>query len=294
MGGGDEEVFDKILGACAHADAAFAAAGLTPVGIDGSALEVAAVRDGDGHVFHRDQVFEADIAGVFDDLGAALIAEIFADLFEFLDDEFAEYFFGAQDFEVLADAPLDVEKFVGDLLLLHAGEALQLQFDDGLGLLFAELRQRRSGARGPQIKRVEDEVCGSRDEVFTGFFGRPRSADDADDFIDIIERQTEAEQHVLAVARFAQFEIGTAANDIDAMLDEVFDGADEAEFARLAVDDREIDDAEADLELSLLIEVVQDDIGLFAPLQFEDDAHAVAIALIANFRNAFNFLFVNQ
>ena len=63
VGGGDEEVFDEILRARAHADAAFAAARLAAIGIDRGALQVAAVGDGDGHVFHRDQIFETDLAG---------------------------------------------------------------------------------------------------------------------------------------------------------------------------------------------------------------------------------------
>ena len=46
----------------------------------------------------------------------------------------AQNLFGAQDFQVLGDAPLNLGQFVEDLLLLHAGQALQLQFDDGLRL----------------------------------------------------------------------------------------------------------------------------------------------------------------
>ena len=68
----------------------------------------------------------------------------------------------------------------------------------------------------------------------------------------------------------------------------------QAQFARLAVDDREIDDAEADLQLRVLVEVVENDLGLLAALQLEDDAHTVAIALVADFGNAFDFLLVDQ
>ena len=149
VGGGDEEVFDEILGARAHADAAFAAARLAAIGIDGGALQVAAVRDGDGDVFHCDQVFETDLAGVFDDLGAALVAEILLDFLELLDDEVAEDFFGAEDFEVFGDAALDIGQLVGDLLLLHAGEALQLELDDGLRLPFGELASAARWRRRP-------------------------------------------------------------------------------------------------------------------------------------------------
>ena len=124
-----------------------------------------------------------------------------------------------------------------------------MQFDDGLGLLFGKLRKRFGGAGGFEIKRVEDELRGCGDQGFARFFGRSGGADQADHFIDVVERHAEAEQDVLALARFAQFVIGAAADHIDAMLDEVFDGRDQAQLARLAVDDGEIDDAEADLQL---------------------------------------------
>ena len=68
----------------------------------------------------------------------------------------------------------------------------------------------------------------------------------------------------------------------------------QAQLARLAVDDRQHDHAEVDLHLRLLVQVVEDDFGLLAALQLEDDAHAVAIALVADFGDAFELLFVDQ
>ena len=68
----------------------------------------------------------------------------------------------------------------------------------------------------------------------------------------------------------------------------------QAQLARLAVDDGQHDHAEVDLQLRVLVEVVEDHLGLLAALQLEDDAHAVAIAFVANFRDAFDLLFVHQ
>src|SRR5450432_3759306 len=106
MGGSDNQALHEIFGARAHADAALAAAGLPAIGIHAGALEVTAARHGDGDVFHRYQVLELDLAGVLDDLGAALVAETLLDVFEFLDDEGAQYAVGAQQLEVLGDAAL--------------------------------------------------------------------------------------------------------------------------------------------------------------------------------------------
>src|SRR5690349_11857364 len=44
----------------------------------------------------------------------------------------------------------------------------------------------------------------------------------------------------------------------------------------------------------MLVQVVENHFGLLATLQLEDDAHAVAIAFVANFGNAFQTFFVDQ
>ncbi len=85
--GGDDQVLDHVFGARRHADAAFAAARLAAIGVDGGALEIAAARHGDRDVFHLHQVFELDLARVFDDLRAALIAEVLLDFLQLLDDQ---------------------------------------------------------------------------------------------------------------------------------------------------------------------------------------------------------------
>src|SRR5579872_7237661 len=72
MRGGDHQVLDDIFGARPHADAALAAARLAPVGVDSGALQIAAMRDRDGDVFHLDQVFQMNLARIFDHLRASL------------------------------------------------------------------------------------------------------------------------------------------------------------------------------------------------------------------------------
>ena len=44
----------------------------------------------------------------------------------------------------------------------------------------------------------------------------------------------------------------------------------------------------------MLVQIVEDDFGLLAALQLEHDAHAVAVALVADLGNAFERLFVDQ
>ena len=89
---------EEILRARAHADAALAAARLPAIGIYGGALQIAAMGNRDGDVFHRDQVFQADFADVLDDLGAAFVAEFFLHLAQFFDDQTAQNFLSEPEF----------------------------------------------------------------------------------------------------------------------------------------------------------------------------------------------------
>src|SRR5262249_51215323 len=115
-----------------------------------------------------------------------------------------------------------------------------------------------------------------------------------DDRVDVLQRALESEQDVFAFAGFAQQVIRTAANYIDAVLDEALDRVDQAQLARLAVDDCQQDHAEAGLKLRLLIKIVQDNFGLLVAFQLEDNAHAFAIAFVANFGNAFDLFLIDQ
>ena len=141
------QMLHRIFGARSHADAALAAARLAPIGVDRRALQISAARDRDRDVLPLHQIFETDLAGVLDDLGAALVAEVLLDFLQFLDDHAAQLRLRAQDFQVLGDHALNLGEFVEDLLLLHAGEALELQFDDGLRLPLAEVEDARDRRR---------------------------------------------------------------------------------------------------------------------------------------------------
>src|SRR5208282_6310 len=78
------------------------------------------------------------------------------------------------------------------------------------------------------------------------------------------------------------------------MVDEVFDGLDQAHFLGLIVDHGQEDHAETFLHGSVLVELVEHDLRLGAALQFNHDAHAVAIAFVANVGNVLDDLVVHQ
>src|SRR6185437_4703388 len=72
------------------------------------------------------------------------------------------------------------------------------------------------------------------------------------------------------------------------------DDVDNAQLARLSIDDAKHDHAKVNLHLRVLVQIIQNDLSLLAALQFDNDAHAIAIALVANIGNAFELLIGDQ
>ena len=136
--GGHEEVLDPILflgGLSLHAAAA---AALFFEAGNREALDVAAVGDGDHHVFLRDQVFDGDFAGVVHDFGAALVAEFVAQLDQFLLHHIHPLDARADEFGQEGDALGQLLDFVQQLLALEAGEPREPHIENGFGLLFRQ------------------------------------------------------------------------------------------------------------------------------------------------------------
>ena len=86
-----------------------------------------------------DEVFEGNLALVFDDLRTPIVAEVLLDLAQFPNDYGIQHLFRTQNLQVPGNLNLDILQLLNDLLLLHAGEALELQLNDRLRLPLTEL-----------------------------------------------------------------------------------------------------------------------------------------------------------
>ena len=171
-------------------------------------------------------------------------------------------------------------EFAEDLIDGKLREAVELQLEDGIDL--AEGEAALFTAQALAIE-VDDDLSSLAPgvQVFAGFGTRTRCANDADDGVEIVEGNLVALQDVFALAGFAEEERGAAPNDVDAMIDEGADGLVERQFAGLAVEHGQEDHGEAFLHLGVLVELVEHNLRLRAALEFDDDAHAVAVALVA-------------
>ena len=110
----------------------------------------------------------------------------------------------------------------------------------------------------------------------------------------MVERDLQPFEDVVPRLGLAQLELGAAAHDLAAEVDEALDHLEERHHLRAAADDGEHDDAEAELQRRVLVEVVEDDLRHFAALQLDDDPHAVAIGLVAQIGNAFDRLLADE
>ena len=78
------------------------------------------------------------------------------------------------------------------------------------------------------------------------------------------------------------------------MVDEGVNGLIETQFTWLPVEHGKKDHGEAFLHGRVLVELVEDDFRLGAPLELDDDAHAVAIALVAHIADVVDDFLVDQ
>ena len=121
-----------------------------------------------------------------------------------------------------------------------------------------------------------------------------RAADEGNDLVDIGNRNGQANQNMGAVARLGEQELGAPGDDFLAEGDERLQQVLEVHQFRPAAGEADVVDAEGRLQRREAVELVQDDIGHGVALDLDDHAHAVAIALVADVGNAFEFLLAHQ
>ena len=169
-----------------------------------------------------------------------------------------------------------------------------MQFEDRVRLLRGERLlgiEFRSAAAGVDVDLLAAEIG---HQVLARFATIGAAANDRDHVVQVIERGQVTFQDVLAVFGFLQQECCAAAHDFYAMIDEVLDGRDQSHFLGLPAHNCQQDHTEAFLHLGVLEELVEHDLRFGAALQFDHDAHAVAVTLVANVGDIVDDFVVDQ
>ena len=126
------------------------------------------------------------------------------------------------------------------------------------------------------------------------FGGSLGGANQLDDGVELRKRLEKPFQNVRALLRFAQVILRAAPDHVDAMVNELLQRVNQRQRARLAVNDGQHDHPERLLELRVLVEIVQNHFRLLAALDLNDNAHAIAVRLVADVGDALDFLVLHQ
>ena len=159
-----------------------------------------------------------------------------------------------QDVVVVRDLRHELVVLIGDLLPLQGGQLAQLHVEDGLRLDLVDLQELHQAGLGLRRRRGP--------------------ADQRDDLVDAVEGLEQAAQDVGALFGLAQQEARTADDDLDLVVDPVPDELVEAQRTRHALDQGQHVRAERLLQLRVLVQVVEDDLGDRVALEHDDEALA--------------------
>ena len=254
---GDEEVLDLVLFLELHAGHADAAALLLAIGRDRDAFHVPGLGDRDRHLLLGDEVLEVELAHVGDDLGAAVVVVEPLDLEQLRLDDAVDAGFVAEQLAKLLDARQEAVVLLGDLVALEAGELLEPQVEDGLRLRPRELEGVHEGvARGVDVGGL---------------------ADDADDLVEVVERDEQAFEDMGSRLGLVELELGAPDDDLFLEGDVRLEHLRQSERAGHAADQRDVDDPEGGLHLGVLVELVEDHHRDGFALELDDQAHARAV-----------------
>ena len=144
---------------------------------------------------------------------------------QLVDDDLHQQPLAGEDRAQPLDRLQQLGELVENLLPLEAGQPLQLHVEDRLRL---DLRQ--AELRHQALARLGDGL---------------RPANQLDHRVEVIERDLQAFEDVVARLGLAQLELGPPADDLAAELDEALDQLEQGQHLRPAADDGEHDDAEA-------------------------------------------------
>ena len=148
-----------------------------------------------------------------------------------------------------------------DLVALEAGELLEPQVEDGLGL------------RPRELEGVDERVA--RRLAVGGV------ADDADDLVEVVEGDEQALEDVGPRLGLVELELGPPDDDLFLEGDVRLEHLRQGERARHAADQGDVDDPEGRLHLGVLVELVEHDHRDGLALELDDQAHARAVRLVA-------------
>ncbi len=257
------------------------------IGAGRQPLDVAVVRDGDHHVLLADQRLLVVVADLLvGDHAPPRVGVPGLQLAEVGADDVEDQPLVGEDPLVAGDVPLEADVFLRQLVGLQAGQALELHGEDGVGLHPGQ----PGGLLGLGVVEGAAEDLG-RDghhhQPGAGLRRVGRGADHPDDLVDVRQRDQQPLDDVGPLPRLAELVLRPPADHVDPVLDEQPEQVLQRQRPGPAVDQGQHDHAEAVLQRRVLEELVDDDVGVLALLDGDDDPHRlVAVAEVVDVGHA--------
>ena len=160
-------------------------------------------------------------------------------------------------------------------MALQTSEAAQAHFQNGL-----RLRVGKAEALGQAGRRL-----------FVGL----AAANNLDNFVDVIKSDEQAFENMGALFSLAQFILGTARDDVFLMKNVVMQHFLQRKRTRHAIDQGQHNDAPTDLQLGVLVELIEHDLGNRVLLELDDNVdRRIAVGAVVHIRNLGQLLIANE
>ena len=295
MRAGDEQFGDGVFILRRHTRAALATTVLGTESRQCGPFDVAAMGDGDDHFLTLHKVFVIKPVPAGGDFAQAWRRKFGVNGDQLCAQNRIKLYAVAQNCEEFCDTLCKTLKFFANFITTKRRQAVQAQFKNGANL---KLRQLIAVARNFGFNRFHQFDVRSdfrnwpfaRDQRGARLGRAGRSANDADNFVQIGDGNNKAKQQMRTFARFVQFELGSAGDDLFTEADERFDDVAQVEDFRTSAANGEHIGGEARLCLCVAPQLVEHHICGRIALQIDDDAHALAAGFIANVGNTLNAL----
>ena len=272
VSGSQEQVFHIVLFSCLHADDAAAAAVLALIGIQRGTFHIVQVGQCKYAGFFINQVFYVDLTGVLDEFCSSFISVFFTDGCDLIFDDTQQQFFICQNGFIICDFSLQFRIFRIDLFFFQTLQSSQLHFQDCLCL---HIRQTKA---------------------FHQSFFRIIIAcsDNSDDFINVIDGDTQTFQDMGSLFRLIQIKSCSSGHNIFLMLQIFFQSLFQIQDDRFSVNQCQHICTERFLQRCIFIQLVQDNIGIGIFFHFNDDLDIITGGCIVQIADAFHTFVFHQ
>ena len=288
-------MLDEVLIACRSSLASDASPALQAELGELSALDIAQMGYGDDLSVVGIEVLGVEVlACCIVDLCASLVAPLGFHL-----DEFVAYHLLAElgVVENLLEVGYEFLQFLilgAQFVLFESGELAQAHLDNCLGLNLVECIE---------ISHITCFILIMQGQLFVGeafhqfldcFLWRFGCTDDVYHLVDIVAGNDQSLKDVCAFLCFLLVELRAPYHHVVAVFHEIVDELLEVEEHGASLDQRDVVDTEARLELGQFEEFVEDDLGVVLSFDIDDDSHALTVGLVVDVGNALNLLLVDE